>query len=60
MDPAVPGRLKAFDPVRYVPEAGENAIGIRLVMAIAEKAFYTYSMNMNNLTLRLRRVGKGE
>ena len=51
---------RAFDPVRYVPEAGENAIGIRLVMAIAEKAFYTYSMNMNNLTLRLRRVGKGE
>ena len=51
---------KAFDPVRYVPEAGENAIGIRLVMAIAEKAFYTYSMNMNNLTLRLRRGSAGE
>ena len=42
---------RAFDPVHYVPREGEDALGIRLVLAIAQ---YTYSMNLNNLTLRLR------
>ena len=51
---------RAFDPVNYVPGEGNESIGLRLVLAIAEKAFYVYSMNMNNLTLRLRRAGKEE
>ncbi len=45
---------RAFDPVHYVPREGEDALGIRLVLAIAADAQYTYSMNLNNLTLRLR------
>ena len=43
----------AFDPVHYVPEEGQQAVGIRLVMAMAEEAHYTYSMNLNNLALKL-------
>ena len=43
----------AFDPVHYVPAEGKDGLGIRLVLDIAEKANYTYSMNMNNLALRL-------
>ena len=50
----------AFDPVHYVPAGEGEAIGLRLVLAIAEKAFYTYSLNMNNLTLRLRKGSAGE
>ena len=45
---------QAFDPIHYVPDGEEDALGIRLAMTLAEKANYTYSLNMNNLTLRLR------
>ncbi len=44
----------AFDPVHYMPEEGQQAVGIRLVMAMAEEAHYTYSLNLNNLALKLR------
>ncbi len=44
----------AFDPVHYVPNDGEDALGIRLVLAMADEARYTYSLNMNNLTVILR------
>ncbi len=44
---------RAFDPVHYVPEEGQQAVGIRLVMAMAEEAHYTYSLNLNNLALKL-------
>lgn len=50
----------AFDPVHYVPADGKDALGIRLVLAITEKAFYTYSMNMNNLTLKVKRSAGAE
>ncbi len=43
----------AFDPVHYVPREGEKTLGIRLVLAIAEEAYYTYSMNLNNLVLKV-------
>ena len=43
----------AFDPVHYVPAGEQDGLGIRLVLAIAEDAKYTYSLNLNNLTLRL-------
>ncbi len=46
---------RAFDPVRYVPQEENQAIGIRLVLALAADAHYTYSMNLNNLTLRLNK-----
>ena len=46
--------------MHYVPAGDGEAIGLRLVLAIAEKAFYTYSLNMNNLTLRLRKGSTGE
>ena len=45
----------AFDPVHYVPEEPEKALGIRLTRAIALEAKYTYSLNLNNLTLKLPR-----
>ncbi|MCR5296103.1 MAG: ATP-binding protein [Clostridiales bacterium] len=44
---------RAFDPVRYAPGAGNEALGIRLVQGIARDAYYTYSMNLNNLVLKL-------
>ena len=43
----------AFDPVHYVPEEEGDALGIRLVMAMAQEANYTYSLNLNNLMLKL-------
>ena len=43
----------AFDPVQYVPDAGKDALGLRLVLALAKDANYTYSMSLNNLTLKL-------
>lgn len=46
---------RAFDPLELPPERMQQALGIRLALAMAEKANYTYSMNMNNLTLQLRR-----
>ena len=45
---------RAFDPVQYVPTDGKDALGIRLVMAMAEDIRYTYSLNLNNLTIKLR------
>lgn len=44
---------KGFDPVNYVPKEGEGGLGIRLVTAITQEAKYTYSLNMNNLSLKL-------
>ena len=43
----------AFDPVSYVPRGEEDALGIRLVMAMADDIRYTYSLNLNNLTIKL-------
>ena len=45
---------RAFDPVHYIPDEGKVALGIRRVLAIADEANYTYSLNLNNLTLKLR------
>jgi len=45
---------RAFDPISYVPkESGKDALGIRLVMAMADDVRYTYSLNLNNLTIKL-------
>ena len=44
----------AFDPVSYVPQEGKDGLGIRLVLAFAEDARYTYAMNLNNLCIRIR------
>ena len=44
---------RAFDPVHYVPGEEQQALGIRLVLALAQEAHYTYSMNLNNLVLQL-------
>ena len=44
----------AFDPVHFVPEDdASEGLGIRLVRAVARDASYTYSLNLNNLTLKL-------
>ena len=43
----------AFDPVHFVPEKENQALGIRLVLGMAEEASYTYSMNLNNLALKI-------
>ncbi|MBQ6382263.1 MAG: ATP-binding protein [Clostridia bacterium] len=50
----------AFDPVHYVPEGENDALGIRLVMAMAQEANYTYSLNLNNLMLKLPGESAGE
>lgn len=44
---------RAFDPVHYIPREGKDALGIRLTLAIAQDASYIYSLNLNNLTLKL-------
>ncbi len=45
---------RAFDPVSYVPSGNrEDSLGIRLVMAMADDVRYTYSLNLNNLTIKL-------
>ena len=44
---------RAFDPVRYVPNGEKDALGIRLVMAMADDIRYTYTLNLNNLTIKL-------
>ena len=47
----------AFDPVAHVSEGGVGEVlGIRLAMRMADEARYTYSMNLNNLTLVLNDV----
>ena len=40
----------AFDPVRYFSQEGQNSLGLRVIMALAEVR-YTYTMSLNNLTL---------
>ncbi len=43
-----------FDPVSYIPPEEEGkGMGIRLVTAMADDIRYTYSLNLNNLTLVL-------
>ena len=44
---------QAFDPLHFVPEQEGQGIGIRLVMAMAKEAHYTYSINLNNLALKI-------
>ena len=44
---------RAFDPVHFVPPEPEQALGIRLVLSMTEEAHYTYSLNLNNLVLKL-------
>ena len=45
----------AFDPIRHVSEGNmQKSLGIHLAMSMANEARYTYSMNLNNLTLVLR------
>jgi len=44
----------AFDPVAHVQNTDtQEEVGIRLAMRMADEARYTYSMNLNNLTLVL-------
>ena len=43
----------AFDPVHYVPRGEQDGLGIRLALAMAREATYIYSLNLNNLTLKL-------
>ena len=43
----------AFDPVHYIPREGKDALGIRLALALSEETSYIYSLNLNNLTLKL-------
>jgi hypothetical protein len=43
----------AFDPVHYIPKEGKDALGIRLALALSEETSYIYSLNLNNLTLKL-------
>ena len=43
----------AFDPVHYIPREGKDALGIRLALTLAEETSYIYSLNLNNLTLKL-------
>ncbi len=45
----------AFDPVSYIPKDGEDALGIRLVLAFAQDARYTYALNLNNICIRIGR-----
>ncbi len=46
----------AFDPMSHMAGLGNPGehMGIRLAMRMADEARYTYSMNLNNLTLLLR------
>ena len=43
----------AFDPVHYIPKEDEDALGLRLVLAFATDARYTYAMNLNNVCIRI-------
>ena len=44
----------AFDPVHYIPKGSEDALGIRLILAFAREANYTYALNLNNVCIRIR------
>lgn len=49
---------RSFDPNHYVPKDKEKeALGIRLVLKLADEIRYTYSLNLNNLTVILREKG---
>ncbi|MBO4839377.1 MAG: ATP-binding protein [Lachnospiraceae bacterium] len=50
----------SFDPVSYVPSTNDIAsgMGIKLVMKMADEVRYTYSMNLNNLTVVFREQGE--
>ena len=43
----------SFDPIRYIPKDDEDALGIRLILAFAQEARYTYALNLNNLCIRM-------
>lgn len=47
----------AFDPISHISQANgpDDSMGIRLAMRIADDARYTYTMNLNNLTLVFRK-----
>ena len=47
----------AFDPISYIPSDEEDALGIRLILAFAQEARYTYALNLNNVCIL---VGKKE
>ena len=49
---------RAFDPVSYTPKGEQDALGIRVVMAMADDIRYTYSLNLNNLTIKLSSKAK--
>ena len=44
---------RAFDPLHFIPREEGQGLGIRLVLTMAEEAYYTYSMNLNNLVLKM-------
>lgn len=44
----------AFDPLKYIPRQPEVS-GIKLLLSIADKAKYTYSLNMNNFMLEINK-----
>ena len=50
----------AFDPVSYIPKDGEDALGIRLILAFARDARYTYALNLNNVCIRIGREDSPE
>ena len=43
----------AFDPVSYIPKKDGEALGIRLILAFAREANYTYALNLNNVCIRI-------
>ena len=51
---------RAFDPITYVPREGKDALGIQLAIALADDSRYTYSLNMNNLTMILGKQALAE
>ena len=50
----------AFDPVSYIPKDNEDALVIRLVLAFAQDARYTYALNLNNVCIRIGRENEAE
>ena len=44
---------RAFDPVNYIPHDEDGVSGIKLMLGMADEARYTYSLNLNNLTLSI-------
>jgi len=50
----------SFDPVSYIPRSGEDALGIRLILAFAREARYTYALNLNNVCIRIGQEGLPE